>query len=516
MKTRNLFLSLFAFAALCACNKEEVPSYSETLEGDAYIAVNIVTSGDAFTKADEGQYASGTNEDAVSSAHFLFFRDDEFVKVLTPTFNNFTGPDNADPDANLSKMSEAVLVLENETPTPDKLLVILNTTDVYINTLVGNEVSAANKTLPKVLATVGDYEYTSGNFLMTNSVYASEDEATIYNATSIDPSKHLKATIDAAKSSPVDVYVERVNSKVVVKKGETFTDNNTFELDGNTVELRHNIVGFAVTPTIGNTHLFKNIDGINTSAGYWNGWNDDTNYRSYWAVNATSPGFTYSQSFTSADANYTDNWIEAAPASSQYTCYPEENVLQSDDNPKLIVAVQIEKKISDAPETWEGVTAYNYATKWYTESYLLSMAQNALSAASFTSRTSDDLEVVSAGTEKEYEVKIQFKESVTDETEDEKTVLSNLGYAKKWDEGKCYFYVDIEHFGKKDGNVLKGLVRNHQYEISINSITGWGTPVDLGIGGGIEPEDPTDNSYVAATINILKWKVVEQDVDLGN
>lgn len=515
MKTRNLFLSLFAFAALCACNKEEVPSYSETLEGDAYIAVNIVTSGDAFTKAVEGQYASGT-EDAVSTAHFLFFRDNEFVTVSTPTFNNFTGPDNADPNANLSKKSEAVIVLENETPTPDKLLVILNTSDVYINTLVGNEVSAANKTLPKVLATVGDYAHTSGNFLMTNSVYASDDEATIYNATSIDPSKHLKATADAAKSSPVDVYVERVNSKVVVKKGGTFTDNNTFELDGNTVELRHNIVGFAVTPTIGNTHLFKNIDGIKTSTGYWNGWNDLPNYRSYWAVNAASPEFTYSQSFDDADDNYTANWIEAASGSSQYTCYPEENVLQSDDNPKLIVAVKIEKKVSDDPETWEGVTAYNYATKWYTESYLLSMAQNALSAAGYPHRTAANLEVVPVGTPaKDYEVKIQFKDSVIDETEPEKTVLNNLGYAKKWDQGECYFYVDIEHFGKKDGNVLKGLVRNHQYEISINSITGWGTPIDLGIGGGIEPEDPTDNSYVAATINILKWKVVNQDVELN-
>ena len=46
MKTRNLFLSLFAFAALCACNKEaqpEGPKVPQILEEDACINVSIVS-----------------------------------------------------------------------------------------------------------------------------------------------------------------------------------------------------------------------------------------------------------------------------------------------------------------------------------------------------------------------------------------------------------------------------------------------------------------------------------------
>mgnify|MGYP003558779478 CR=1 FL=1 len=52
MKTRNLFLSLFAFAALCACNKEAQPEVPQILDADTYIKVNIMAT-DASTRAYE-------------------------------------------------------------------------------------------------------------------------------------------------------------------------------------------------------------------------------------------------------------------------------------------------------------------------------------------------------------------------------------------------------------------------------------------------------------------------------
>ena len=81
-----------------------------------------------------------------------------------------------------------------------------------------------------------------------------------------------------------------------------------------------------------------------------------------------------------------------------------------------------------------------------------------------------------------------------------------------WTDGKCYYYVDIEHFGNNGCKV--GVVRNHWYQLTINSIAGLGTPV-------IDPNDPIDpdrpeeeNYYVAAQVNVLQWKVVSQNVDL--
>ena len=310
---------------------------------------------------------------------------------------------------------------------------------------------------------------------------------------------------------------------MVVKKGASYVDHQTFEVDGHTVTLRHKVLGFAVTPEINKSYLVKNITGISNgndsdnSTGYWDKWNDNNNFRSYWAVNpvlvAHDVEINATATFTQADNNYSADWEETG---TEYVYYPQENVSQT-ANPKLIVVAQIEEETT--PGNWTAYTAYSYAGKWYTESNLLSMAQNALHAAGQNSFMSTDLEIVAAAAPaKDYEVKIKFADE-TGKPDAAKDVLANLGNAKKWEDGKCYFFVDIEHFGTYDGNLLKGFVRNHQYEITINSISGWGTPGDLGIGGGdpedpIIPEEPEDESYVAATINILKWKVVSQNVDL--
>ena len=94
------------------------------------------------------------------------------------------------------------------------------------------------------------------------------------------------------------------------------------------------------------------------------------------------------------------------------------------------------------------------------------------------------------------------------------TALNNLGTAWCWKDGKSYFYVDIEHFGTAPENI--GVIRNHIYKLQITSIKGLGTPV-FDPSEDIVPQ-PTPNepkSYVAARINILKWKVVNQTVELG-
>ena len=85
------------------------------------------------------------------------------------------------------------------------------------------------------------------------------------------------------------------------------------------------------------------------------------------------------------------------------------------------------------------------------------------------------------------------------------------------EDGKAYFFTHVEHFGPDAGVNAYGIVRNHYYEITINSIAGLGTPVsDESEPEVITPEKPTDLDYnLAAKINILMWKVVRQTVDLN-
>lgn len=83
-------------------------------------------------------------------------------------------------------------------------------------------------------------------------------------------------------------------------------------------------------------------------------------------------------------------------------------------------------------------------------------------------------------------------------------------------EGKAYYYIPISHLGAATTDLAYyGVVRNHWYKVKVNSLKGFGTPVYEDT-KTIIPTIPDDsNTYLAAQINVLQWRVVEQSVDLG-
>lgn len=100
-------------------------------------------------------------------------------------------------------------------------------------------------------------------------------------------------------------------------------------------------------------------------------------------------------------------------------------------------------------------------------------------------------------------------------------LISSMPGAKLWDGGQTYYYIDIVNapsVATEDPSTRYGVVRNHIYDIEINSVTGLGTPVYNPDGSTEEviiPQHPeNDESYLGARINILSWRVVRQKVDL--
>lgn len=80
--------------------------------------------------------------------------------------------------------------------------------------------------------------------------------------------------------------------------------------------------------------------------------------------------------------------------------------------------------------------------------------------------------------------------------------------------GMAYYYTTIKHLGEKGKLGEYGIVRNHSYQISLNSIKGFGTPV-YNPEKTIVPAIPSnDKTYLAAKINVLSWRVVPSTVDL--
>ena len=80
--------------------------------------------------------------------------------------------------------------------------------------------------------------------------------------------------------------------------------------------------------------------------------------------------------------------------------------------------------------------------------------------------------------------------------------------------GRTYYYTPIRHLGKPRSIAEYGIVRNHSYQVELNSIKGFGTPV-YDPTKVIVPVVPSDDlTYLAARINVLSWRVVPSTVDL--
>lgn len=82
--------------------------------------------------------------------------------------------------------------------------------------------------------------------------------------------------------------------------------------------------------------------------------------------------------------------------------------------------------------------------------------------------------------------------------------------------GMTYYYTPIRHLADSDTKLgYFGVVRNHLYDITINSMGGFGTPV-YDPNKTITPIIPTDEaSYLSARINVLSWRIVSSTVDLN-
>ena len=89
-------------------------------------------------------------------------------------------------------------------------------------------------------------------------------------------------------------------------------------------------------------------------------------------------------------------------------------------------------------------------------------------------------------------------------------ILLDLPHAKIWNDGKTYYFANI-----MQSATVPGVVRNHIYDINLKKVYGIGTPV-YEPDEEIVPEQPTDeDTYVAAEIKILQWRLMTQDVEFN-
>lgn len=491
MKIKSLFAGMMVCAALAACTNNDLveDNGNQPLEGDAYVAVaisNPETSFGRVASAGGEEYGSDA-ENAVKNATFVFF--DASGNYITNVATTLT--------FNKSKQqSEAVLVLKNATITPASVIAFLNAPE-------GLNMS---QSLNNLLAAAGNYGYGANDaFAMSNSVFKADREMQI--ATPVD--NHIKQSESEAMQSPLAIYVERVLAKVTVTDDKLVTETTTTTLDNEEVTLKPEIQGWTLSGTNKKSYILKNLAATDVTGDWVWGTN-----RSFWAKDMNYTNFETSQTEDLIFSPYMEN-------KETKTLYCLENTLTWDAYQAPTVAythLLVTARIQNTKDNTFLSTFCNYNGLYWTEDNLKSEFVNGLKdfkKQDGEAITAKDIQFVQAGSEgnKAYMAKPVFNDNVS-VSDDAKRALENKGQFMLYKDGKCYFWTPIEHFGNEGETGSIGVVRNHVYALNLTKISGMGTPI-------VDPEQPIipekpsdDNSYLAAQVNILAWKMVSQDVEL--
>ncbi len=528
-------MAVLACAAFAAC--EKTPVNGPEVDGDienSYISIQLASAPATRAEVLEDGLAG---EVKVNTVRLYFFDVNGNASncVSTDTgfqnYYDFVSPTNTDvPSANdnIDDKVAAVVVISTAKgdKLPAKVAAVINRPNDNI------EVS----TVAKLREVVSDYSlYTSNNFVMTSTTYATAVDGTgarmdVVNLTT----DNFKKTAAEAQAKPVSIYVERVLAKVRVNAGAATAEDITVEgatlyYTGQTVDKRVNgqkiyvkFVGWLPTATADKSYLIKNINPAWTESTLFTAWTNPTFYRSYWAINPTSMAVQY----------YTYDEIAAHKGFDGTTpAYCQENAALTDGvRTKLIVAAQLVKEDGSPIEIaeWNGVRYADENVKdamlatLQREGQVITIDGTAIAKTDITFVTEKVFtngaygHLVYAKLTEEAAAKTITGAATSAETAN--TLLSNLGSVMYWNDGMTYYYTDIKHLGGAGQLGEYGVVRNHIYNVDITNVVGLGTPVydPSTPTEEIIPEKPTyQDTYLAAEINILSWRVVDQDVELN-
>ena len=540
----------------------------------SYLAVNIENVGSAPASRSYGQgdgsYENGTEaESKIKNVRFYFFNADGTPYIL----NNVNGKGNyidrevnvnpGDQSQTVEGITETVLVLNGENHVaPASMLTVINP-DINPE-LLQNGAALRWSVMRKELK--GTKFYDNDYFMMSNSTY--EESGNDLCTTQLTGKTY--ASSGDAEKNPVNVYVERVNAKVnanvvgtnfeketadVLFDGVSMKDNQKTKVGELTLpkedgtsdkkEIFAYIVGWGLASENGKAELFKQIDTqkfTDEILGIYP-WSSADYHRSFWSLSVPFGG-------TGADKNEPVNYNF-----SEYTHKLGDAVYTLPNTPteviddahvynntltKFVVAARLAYKDADKSLKPAEICEYkgqeflgidnlkkvflNEISRYYKN------VSPAGQPAKYENLTSSDITFTTdapSGTQaKDYEVfatlanpditLYEQKGGVWNEVTDKSVVYNMLQGtpAEVRKGGMAYYYTTIKHLGEKGKLGEYGIVRNHSYQISLNSIKGFGTPV-YNPEKIIVPAIPSDDkTYLAAKINVLSWRVVSSTVNL--
>ena len=571
-------MKIFKFFPLaCAALMMSACSSDNDIEGGAtkpgsdpqYLAVNIVNVGTTPTRA--GDYENGTTEESkIKKVRFYFFNGDGSPYLIKPTGSEITGGENVNwlevsnptdatttpgSSTSVEKITNAVLVINGvQSAAPSAIVAVVNPETVDAATLNNGGQMRLSELRKNAVGSKFYNTDASGkvtDFLMSNSVYVNAGTDVCASLVA----GHVKTSEADAKTNPVDLYVERVAAKVTAD-----FDLNAFEV-GNGTNWDTNKYGTkTAVGKIGDYNVYAVIDGWGLADE--NGKAEvEKQVETTWADGTLgiTPWTTYdyrrcfwenSVDFSSGagsnrPVNHPFNDFKAKKQDVLYTLpnTPLSPITDKNENyvTKFLVAATL--KYEDGAHNWHtaDICRYNGVeilgvdnlktqvaltfSKYYTSTDNgTTHTQLTKDDIAFTEPTTSSMKSYQvtptlvdapAGTTKKYYTKSSTG-AYTEVPEGEVNAAIGADKAEIRTDGKAYYYVPIRHLATDPTTLgYYGVVRNHFYKITLSGITGFGTPV-YNPDKEIDPTVPTyDNTYLAARVQVLQWRIVKQDVNLG-
>lgn len=571
MKISKLFP--FACVALmmsaCASDKEEIGSGTKPGSDPQYLAVNIVNVG-ATPTTRTTDYENGTAEEsAIKKVRFYFFNGDGSPYLIKTGIDgggdkNWLEASPADDTptsgtpSQIEKITQTVLVINGiQSAAPAAIVAIVNPETVDAATLKNGgtmrlselRYSAVGRNFYKKDADNGAVS----EFVMSNSVYVNAGEDVCASLVA----GHVTTSAETAKAKPVNLYVERVVAKVTAD-----VKNSAFEL-GNGTNWETNkygtkdpvgksgdydvyavIEGWGLANENGKAEVEKQVNKTWTDGTLgFTPWTTADYHRCFWETSVAFDAGTGGNQ----PVNPTFNQLKAKMQDVLYTLpnTPESKDkianLKDKDLTKFAVAATLRYK--DAAGNWHhaeicrynGVSILGIDNLKRQVALTYSQYYTSTDATNYTQLSKDDIDFKDPdGTMQQYRVtptlandpagtKKYYTKTNTGTTptfrEVNKTDVLAAIEADKAEirrDGRAYYYVPIKHIGGPGELAEYGIVRNHFYKITLTGIKGFGTPV-YDPDKVVDPIVPTyENTYLAARVQVLQWRVVNQNASLGD
>lgn len=572
MKIPKLFP--FACVALmmtaCASDKDEIGGGTKPGSDPQYLAVNIVNVG-ATPTTRATDYENGTAEEsAIKKVRFYFFNGDGSPYLIkNPGMGVEGGGDKnwleASPaddttsgtPSQIEKITQTVLVINGvQSAAPAAIVAVVNPETVDAAKIQsGGIVRLSELRYSAVGSKFYKKDASSGavsDFVMSNSVYVNAGEDVCASLVA----GHVTTSPDAAKAKPVDLYVERVVAKVTAD-----VDANAFEKGNGTnwaadkygtktavgksgdYDVYAVIEGWGLANENGKAEVEKQVNKTWTDGTLgFTPWTTTDYHRCFWETSvAFDAGVGGNQ-----PVNPTFNQLKANIQDVLYTLpnTPGSAVSNLKDNDLTKFAVAATLRYKDASNNWHNAEICRYNgvsilgidnlkrqvaltfSQYYTSTDGTTYNQLSKDDIDFKNpdgtmqqyRVTPTLAADPAGTTKKYYIKTTSGTTPTF-TEVPKATVSAAIEADKAEirkDGRAYYYVPIKHLGDPGKIAEYGIVRNHFYKITLTGIKGFGTPV-YDPDKVVDPIVPTyENTYLAARVQVLQWRVVNQNASLGD